>query len=947
MFQSFTGNSRRPRQVNLGARNTNPFAAFPSPSSARLPGHGHGPAHNTLAVAQQERLLRQQERSRLHAARMIQRTWRGYQSRKHTHSVWRTEWDGTEANGYVTADECLAQLRLLVQFVEISKSEDVQRLVAFGLVLQSTLPSEVSGEWTVLLTRLARISLAVLRSLTCVNPLLELLVFLARLISKQMAHIDEYYPVMAILTRNVPPDTILLHAILAPLQPITSETLAAYASFAKNYLTIPDLPSSLVDGLADNINYKLLTSAMEPWDFTQVDTRLWLLAYFVYFYCHARGGKYASPEPGFVKIVSRILNPIALSVSRRLEFSNETPLPPFVKEQITSLLNQKTITGLLSPRHEEHADEARLLATYALTLLRIFPRRGDDIRMWLYLGSAGTIPAIKYFWQASRSSRIFQSIRQNSSNAMPLLKSTPVETGTEWTVILLFLELYTFVLKVMDDEQFFSGSSPFAQASWTRESALPLKDVGEMTLFLKNLAFALYWNAAELNEAESPPESTSIRNYFNATVTEERNNKDNGLPGVTGIPLDYFRGLVTGLLRMIHERDSRRKFLPDGHWLMTSHFDMEGFIPAVVAEEESRHQLQEDDEDQVMSDGEAEDEDEPFLGLVGTGRVQQIRRIEALRRRQQAVARRRQLQAVAPRLEILRNMPFFIPFATRVQIFREFIYRDQMRRRHGFVDPDAWRMSVAQASMGRMTDNTLSKHHANIHRESVFDDAFDEFYDLGEGLKEPIQITFIDRFDTVEAGIDGGGVTKEFLTSVTNEAFKSPPTASRSQLFDENDQHLLYPRPTSVEERKQTLKELGFVEGTTDYNEGVRDLLRRYEFLGRVIGKCLYEGILVDVSFAPFFLLKWALTGGAGSAQRESAYRASINDLKDLDERLYLGLVSGFPLHGYGCVFPFSIGYFHFPSYVAAMLADICLSLLWLFPLLLITANHMMIYSYN
>ena len=93
-----------------------------------------------------------------------------------------------------------------------------------------------------------------------------------------------------------------------------------------------------------------------------------------------------------------------------------------------------------------------------------------------------------------------------------------------------------------------------------------------------------------------------------------------------------------------------------------------------------------------------------------------------------------------------------------------------MRRRQGFIDPDSWRMSVSAASMGRLLDGNaaardiLSRHHASIRRESVFDDAFDQFYELGEGLKEPIQISFIDKFGATEAGIDGGGVTKEFLT---------------------------------------------------------------------------------------------------------------------------------------------------------------------------------------
>lgn len=337
---------------------------------------------------------------------------------------------------------------------------------------------------------------------------------------------------------------------------------------------------------------------------------------------------------------------------------------------------------------------------------------------------------------------------------------------------------------------------------------------------------------------------------------------------------------------------SRRKFLPEGHWLMTSRFDMEGFISAVVAEEEHRHQFQ-DDEDSEEINYQEDGPSQP-LGLIGTGRAQQARQIEAFRRHQQQAARRKQLEALAPRLEILRNMPFFIPFATRVQIFREFIYRDQMRRRQGFIDPDSWRMSISAASMGRMADGTaaardiLSRHHASIRRESVFDDAFDQFYDLGEGLKEPIQISFIDKFGAMEAGIDGGGVTKEFLTSITNEAFMP---SNGLDLFVENDKNSLYPNPVAVEQRKEILREAGFREGSSQFIEGVRELLKRYEFLGRIIGKCLYEGILVDVHFAGFFLLKWALTGGSTSARRESAYRANLNDLRDLDEGLYQGLV--------------------------------------------------------
>lgn len=668
MYQSFTGNARRPRQVNLGARNNNPFAAFPP--GRQTTGHNSG-IQNTLAVAQQERFLRQQERDRLGATRLVQRAWRGYRGRKNTHSAWRTEWDNTEQERlgaslsfenlteqtgldlgapvpYASAAECLSQLRLLVQFLEPWKSGDVVRLVYFANAFQKTLHEiptiATKGEWTTPLNRLAKLTLRVLRSALstavpafAVGYLLQLLDFLTGLIPKAMALLaPEYYSVMALLTTNVEPlcrgsnlsPDHLVQSVLAVLQPITSETLTAYEWFARNFLIIPDLPSYLgtLDELANNINYKLLTSALGPLD-TQlrsppsseqdIDSRLWLLAYFIYFNRYALGSQAGqnAPEPGFVKVVSELLNSTAVYVSQRLEMDEsgdmddapfKAPLHPFLKDQILSLINQNNITGLLSRLQSTHLSqgelanvdsdasrEAKILATYALTLLRVFPRRGDDIRMWLYLGSATSdgketgqpglrIPAIKYFWHASRSSRVFAGISEDSTRVLPLLKPadnvrdskfsaiTQSERDEEWTIILLFLELYTFVLKVMDDDEFFSNESSFtassnARVSWTKESALPLKEVKDMTMFLKNLAFTLYWNSADLNENETGQDSGGIRSYFSSLappsdyVTSikdfEIKNKEKGLPGVTGIPLDYFKGLVTGLLRMVHERE--------------------------------------------------------------------------------------------------------------------------------------------------------------------------------------------------------------------------------------------------------------------------------------------------------------------------------------------------------------------------------------------------------
>jgi ubiquitin-protein ligase E3 C len=683
MFQSFTGSSRRPRQVNLSGRSNNPFAAFPGGSPARPTPHASNP-QSAVAIAQQERMQRQREREKQNASRVIQRTWRGYRSKSGTHQLWRSEWDNNERQmtdavdlavgvetsaddaafssrrsiPYATGDQCLSQLRLLVQFVSSRKRDDILRLVYFVDAFEQTfrtLPTiAAEGEWTKLLKRLAMAVLRVLSSaskphvpISAIEPLIRSVIFLSGLIPKQMANIARaYYETMAYLTKNlsnlhlqrqqtdsdqkhegVDPE-LLQEAILALLRPITSETMSVYESFATSYLTIQDLGIYLggLDGLASQINYRMLALAVSaclaentptPRALNDTKSRIWLLSYLIFFQRHALGthANTHTPELEFVTVVSELLTSTATFLMQGLEVEDPSevdlpkgvrPLHPFIKEQVSSLVNQSSVTGLLSrirsPRQSQtglitpsdESKKARVLATYALNLLRIFPRRGDDIRMWLYLGSAPSgeqvpgqldakIPAIKYFWQASRSSQIFQVISSDSHKVLPLLLLTEQanesfampqdQRDQEWTTILLFLELYTFVLKVMDDDEFFSSTSSFTSSdstkvSWTRESALPLKDVSDMTIFLKNLAFTLYWNAVDLSEPELRPTAVNLSTYFNSvsqipgssapvpTADDlESKGQNNYLPGVTGIPLEYFKGLVTGLLRMLHERE--------------------------------------------------------------------------------------------------------------------------------------------------------------------------------------------------------------------------------------------------------------------------------------------------------------------------------------------------------------------------------------------------------
>lgn len=771
----------------------------------------------------------------------------------------------------------------------------------------------------------------------------------------------KYFEVLASLARKVKSSgesrQLLLESVRIALadhkdlpnnQPLLLDT---YSSFALGFLTSPHLSDNLggFDQLATYVDAKMLSNAIAKPETSRAvfslesNLRLWLLAHYIRLQRLQRGRNH---DPSFVRAISTLLSSSSSDIVDRIGADDDakpgdddiddqpvvTPLPHFVKAEVVTLVNRESIVELLDKFDQDYIspsdgpvlvdDDASLLASYALTLLRIFPTLGDEIRMWLYQGSArgserkGRLPAVKLFWQVMSQTETFTAIAADSKLAISLLRpyeqplsaamgQQDLRRARDWQSILLFLELYAFVLKFTDDEEFLSGGSVSVYeadkpVSRSRASALPLDSVKVLTMFLKNLSFTMYFNASELIGESQHSNPGGLGAYFDATSTANADNKNRpvlqengerksddqrGFLGVAGMSFTNVRGIVTRVMGMLYERDSRRRFLPKDHWLMTSHFDMERFIPAVVAEEERRHQASEGAEDEE----EEEEYAAPAARLGRQGHLSRLQIREKLQQQQMKAQRKKMLASIAPRLEVLQNMPFVIPFDTRVRIFHQFIYQDQVRRRNGNVDPDEWRMSIMHGDYGgvprrQARAELLSRHRAKIRRDQIFEDAYEQYYGLGDGLKEPIQIEFVDQFGTTEAGVDGGGVTKEFLTSVTNEAFHA---ADGARFFVTNDQNLLYPNPAALDESKELLRASGLDESSPEWRDNLSELLRHYAFLGRIIGKCLYEGILVDISFAGFFLLKWA----SKNTNPESGYVGNINDLRDLDESLYQGLL--------------------------------------------------------
>lgn len=137
MFSNFTGQSKRPRNVNLSGQRNNPWA---TPGSAWGSSTG---ASKTVAQAQAEREKRQRERDELSATKKLQRVWRGHRDRRFAKDEHRRQWDQLYHNmesvdvpmgdGDVAADpeRVREALPLLLSLFDPSLHQDQRRLDQF------------------------------------------------------------------------------------------------------------------------------------------------------------------------------------------------------------------------------------------------------------------------------------------------------------------------------------------------------------------------------------------------------------------------------------------------------------------------------------------------------------------------------------------------------------------------------------------------------------------------------------------------------------------------------------------------------------------------------------------------------------------------------------------------------------------------------------------------
>lgn len=225
-----------------------------------------------------------------------------------------------------------------------------------------------------------------------------------------------------------------------------------------------------------------------------------------------------------------------------------------------------------------------------------------------------------------------------------------------WPPLLFLTDVYTQSLLTMGDDEFFVSASSVTAASTTApRNPLTLEELTVLSRKLLNIAFNLYWREDQTNVQEG------------------------GVPGVN-LKWERVREKVTKCLQAIHAREyvlfpllsdivsyklwnsSRRQFTPPDHWhVVSSQVDMSTFIEAAVY---------------VFFPF-------PFLSNLFILTLVLPFRFEEQQLAQPTGQRplsKRQVAYLSPRLCILNNIPFCIPFERRVSIFRSFVATDMISR---------------------------------------------------------------------------------------------------------------------------------------------------------------------------------------------------------------------------------------------------------------------------
>ncbi|CAG2116867.1 unnamed protein product [Medioppia subpectinata] len=192
---------------------------------------------------------------------------------------------------------------------------------------------------------------------------------------------------------------------------------------------------------------------------------------------------------------------------------------------------------------------------------------------------------------------------------------------------------------------------------------------------------------------------------------------------------------------------------------------------------------------------------------------------------------------------ILQEIPFVVSFLDRFKILQTLISIDRTQHR-------------GESHVFNVMGPTIQ---VVIRRNYIYEDAFEKLSPENEpNLKQALKVQLVSAIGLDEVGIDGGGIFREFLSEVLKTAFDP-----NRGFFASTSDSLLYPNPSV------TLI--------------VENYVKHFYFVGRMLGKAIYENMLVELPFAAFFLAKLLA--------RHSASDVEIHHLASLDPLIYKNLM--------------------------------------------------------
>ncbi|XP_069702572.1 ubiquitin-protein ligase E3C isoform X1 [Periplaneta americana] len=350
---------------------------------------------------------------------------------------------------------------------------------------------------------------------------------------------------------------------------------------------------------------------------------------------------------------------------------------------------------------------------------------------------------------------------------------SPEDSDRIVPLLAVFCSLFSLLIATLHDSEFYADDNHAGAVLTTMP--FPLSALVPLSLTLKEVCLGL----VELAFPDSRP---SVRDDYR-TAVHGRDRPSSVSSQETQMWAHLFK-VTVGLVRQLHARDIRRPFCPDGHWI-----SKQVMIPL----------------------------DKPSDFTLRRHRLRNYRPFQGLR-----AFTREELEEGPPlstkevrTMTILRELPFLVAFQERVLVFQSLVLKDKMEHQgeqsHFLQGPS---IQVA------------------VRRNYLYEDAFDKLSPENEPelrLKMRVQLVNVVGMD--EAGVDGGGVFREFLSELLKTAFDP-----NRGFFRLTKDHQLYPSP--------------------NVHLLVEDFPRHYYFIGRILGKALYENLLVELPLAEFFLSK-------------------------------------------------------------------------------------------